>query len=158
MIQPLWSRSCLDLSGVSVKFKGKNVMKTWRDIIAGALFVCCLSIGINSVAQAAHQHWSCDYSRPPFRQDKSELRRDEKALESDVNVLRKLLRHHGSQERIARLRYLVRQDWSQIVLDRGQSRPCPEDQSQNLVNRVFIETFRAGGVGGSVEILRYRSG
>ncbi len=110
-------------------------MKTRRDFITGAMFACCLAIGVNSVEAAALQRRSCDYALQPFRQDKSELQRDEKELESDINVLRKLLRRHSSQERIARLRYLVRQDWHQIVLDRGHSRPCQEDQSQYLVNR-----------------------
>jgi hypothetical protein len=133
-------------------------MKSWRNIIAGALFLCCLSIGIKTVAQAAHQHRSCDSSYRPFRQDKSELRRDEKELESDINVLRKLLRRHSSQDRIARLRYLTRQDWHQVVLDRGQPRLCQEDQNQNLVNRRVDQNAQSERVGGSVEILLFRSG
>jgi hypothetical protein len=110
-------------------------MKSRKDYIAGAMFAWCLSIGPSTVEAAAHQHWGCDYAYQQFRHDKSELERDEKDLESDVNFLRKSLRHHASQEQIERLRRQVQQDWNQIVLDRGHSKPGQEDQTPNLANR-----------------------
>jgi hypothetical protein len=124
----------LYLWGASVNFKGENPMNTWRDYIAGAMFAWFLSNGLN-VEAAVNEHRRCDYACQQFQHAKSELQRDEKNLDSDVTLLRQSLRHHGSQEQIERLRHQVQQDWDQIVLDRGHSKPGQEDQTPNLANR-----------------------
>lgn len=109
-------------------------MKTRRDYIAGAMFVWSLSSGLSTVEAASNKHPRCDYACQQFRLVKSELQRDEKNLDSDVTLLRQSLRDHASQELIERLRHQVQQDWNQIVLDRGHSKPAQVDQTLNLAN------------------------
>jgi hypothetical protein len=118
-----------------VKFKGENAMKSRKDFIAGAMFAWSLSNGLNTVEAAVNEHPRCDYACQQFRQVKREFQRDEKNLDSDVTLLRQSLRHHGNQEQIERLRRQVRQDWEQVVLDRGHSKAGQEDQMPNLANR-----------------------
>ena len=108
-------------------------MNIRRDCIAGAIFALCLSIGPNTVEADTHEHRGYDHARPQVRPDTNDLLRDEKDFVSDVNSLRKSLRRHASQERIEMLRYLVREDWNQIVMDRAN--PSEEDQTLNLATR-----------------------
>ena len=110
-------------------------MKTGKDYIAGAMFAWALSTGLNTVEAAANEHPRCDYACQQFRHVKSALQRDEKNLDSDVTLLRQSLRDHASQELIERLRHQVQQDWNQVVLDRGDSKPGQVDQTPNLANR-----------------------
>ena len=119
-------------------------MKTSREYIAGAMFAWSLTIGLNTVEAATRELRRCDYANQQFRHDQSELQRDEKELASDINVLRKSLRQHASQDRIARLQYLIRQDWHQIVMDRGQSRLCHEEQEPNLATQRVFQKIQGG--------------
>jgi hypothetical protein len=107
-------------------------MKSWRAYLASALFAWCLSFGGVGVEAAVHKRRGCDAATLRHWHDQSELRRDEKEFESDLNSLRRLLQSHATSERISRLRFLVRQDWAQIVMDRGQSRLCHAEAPANL--------------------------
>jgi hypothetical protein len=102
-----------------------------RSCVVGSLLACNLAFTVT----LAQGRWSRDGSEKQIRTDKSDLQRDDEQLAADVNYLRKSLRQHKSQELITQLRYQVRQDWQQIVLDRGHSVPDQVDRMLDLVNR-----------------------
>ena len=92
-----------------------------RTQIVAAQFALCLTIVTHTVGAATLDVHDCDSACRSLRAKKIELQRDERDLASDVRLLRRSLRHHASQERIERLRYLVKEDWGQIVTDRSQA-------------------------------------
>jgi len=139
-----WRWSCLNFSGASVEITGENGVKTRKKYIAIAAFTLSLSLGLNTGDSATRKLWHCDYPKQQLRHDQNELQRDEEELASDIDVLRISLRHHESQERIARLQYLIRQDWNQIVVDRGQSWLCHEKQEPNLATRRVFQKIQNG--------------
>jgi hypothetical protein len=99
------------------------------------MFACSLFFPISALFASAQENGRPLRAHEQVCLDKSELQRDEERLKTDVESLRKSLRQHGSQEQIERLRRQVQQDWNQIVLDRGHSKPGQEDQTPNLANR-----------------------
>jgi hypothetical protein len=106
-----------------------------RSYVVGSLFACILSFAVSIGIALSLGHRSREGSQKQVRNDRSELQRDADRLASDVSDLRNLLLQHQSQEHIAELRDQVRQDWHQIVLDRGHADLYREDQIPNLVNR-----------------------
>jgi hypothetical protein len=109
------------------------VMK--RNYVIGSLLACSLTFTVSIGNALAQGRWNHDGSEKQIRTDKSDLLRDEEQLAADVSYLRKSLRQNKCQELITQLRYQVRQDWQQIVLDRGHSGSERLDQTSNLVNR-----------------------
>jgi hypothetical protein len=118
------------------------VMK--RSYVAGSLFACSLTFTVSIGNALAHGRWSRDGSEKQIRTHKSDLQRDEELLAADVSYLRKSLRQNKSQKLITQLRYQVRQDWQQIVLDRGHSAPDQVDQTPSLVNRRHLRNAQNG--------------
>jgi len=92
-----------------------------RKQIVAALFASCLTIVTLAVDAATVDVDDCNSACRSMRAKKIELQRDERDLASDVRLLRRSLRHHVSHDRIESLRYLVREDWGQIVTDRSQA-------------------------------------
>lgn len=92
-----------------------------RNQIVAALFALCLTVVTHAVDAATVDVHDCDSACRTMRAKRFELQRDERDLASDVRELRRSLRQHVSHERIESLRYLVREDWGQIVMDRSQA-------------------------------------
>jgi hypothetical protein len=106
-----------------------------RRYFVGSLCACILSFLVVIGMPLAQGRWNRDEGEKAVRIVDSEMQRDQDRLASDVSALRKSLGQHKSQEIITQLRYQVRQDWQQIVLDRGHSGSERLDQTSNLVNR-----------------------
>ncbi len=115
-----------------------------RSYFAGSMVVGALMFTVIIGSALAQGRWNRDGSEKQIRTDKSDLQRDEELLTADVSYLRKSLRQNKSQKLITQLRYQVRQDWQQIVLDRGHSAPDQMDQMPNLVNRRHKRTAQNG--------------
>ena len=109
-------------------------MKAMQRYISPALLTMVLTLGISCV-RAAGQERGGPVAVKQSARDNSELQRDVQDFETDVKTLRESLRRHANQERIARARNRVRQDWYNIVLDRGLWRSAPNDLNQNLADR-----------------------
>jgi hypothetical protein len=118
------------LQDICKSLKGKEVMKAMRRYISQAMLTGVLTLGISNARVAGQERGG-----PVAARDHSELQRDLQDFETDVKTLRRSLRRHANQERIARARNRVRQDWYNIVLDRGLSRSAPNDLNQNLADR-----------------------
>ncbi len=110
-----------------------------RSYVIGSLLACTLTFTV-TLAQGHGSRDGEKQSRPEL----SDLQRDEEQLAADVSSLRNSLRLHKSRERIEQLRYQVRQDWQQIVLDRGHSDSDQVDQTSNLVNRRHRQNAHTG--------------
>lgn len=113
-----------------------------KDRIVAALFASCLAIVTHAVDAAPLGVRGRDFAGRRMHDENSELRRDDKELLTDVNLLRSSLRHHASQERIEMLRCLVREDWSQIVTDRGHPRVSSQGRSLNIAAGRFNQNAR----------------
>jgi hypothetical protein len=110
-------------------------MKISGTYIAGAILASSLALGVHGMRAVAHERGRPDHAHEPSHHYQSELQRDQQQFETDGKNLIKSLGRRASQEQIAREQNRVRQDWQNIVLDRGQSRPAPQDQIQNLASR-----------------------
>jgi len=120
--------------------KGKEVMEAMQRYISPAMLTVVLTLGISCVRAAGQERWGPVAVKQSAR-DNSELQQDVQDFETDVNTLRESLRRHANQERIARARNRVRQDWYNIVLDRGLWRSAPNDLNQNLADRRGKQIF-----------------
>jgi hypothetical protein len=123
--------------------EGEQKVNTRGNYLAAVMFVCSLFFPINALFASAQETGRPLRACEQVFQDKSKLQRDQKRLETDVGSLRKSLRHHASQGQIERLRHQVQQDWNQIVLDRGPSKPVQVEQTPNLANGTLIKKLRA---------------
>jgi hypothetical protein len=119
------------LQDIYKSLKGKEVMKAMQRYISQAILAVVLTLGISNVRVAGQERGGPVAVKQSAR-DNSELQRDVQDFETDVKTLRQSLRRHANQERIAGARNRVRQDWYNIVLDRGLSRSAPNDLIQNL--------------------------
>jgi hypothetical protein len=128
----------------SISLKGVQLMVVKRSYFAGSMVVCTLTFTVSIGSALAQGQWTRDAIEKQIRTEKSDLQRDEEQLAADVSYLRKSLRQRKSQELITQLRYQVRQDWQQIVLDRGHSDSEREDQTSNLVNRRHKRNAQSG--------------
>jgi|SRR3990172_1366988 len=90
-----------------------------------------LSFGLTAVALA---HEGRDCTNEPLSFVQSELRQDEQQLVTDQSSLRRsLIKKATDHKQIALLRQQVRQDWLQIVSDRGYPNRIQEDLSPEFV-------------------------
>jgi hypothetical protein len=116
---------------------GEISMILKRDRIAACLFISWLAIIAHAVEAAVLDARGCDYACWRMREKKIELKDDETDLQSDVNMLRRLLLHHASQQRIDMLRNRIQEDWSQIVMARGLTRELKESPLLEVAEEFF---------------------
>jgi hypothetical protein len=109
-----------------------------RNFIVAALLASCLAIASQPVDAAMFKVHDCDDACRRMRDKNIELTLDEFDLQSDVGLLRRLMRRHASQKRIEMLRHLIQEDWFQIVMDRGHPvglQPVQSNIADSLVRR-----------------------
>ena len=128
----------------SISLKGVQLMVVKSSSFAGSMVVGALIFTVSIGSALAQGQSNRGESEKQIRTDKSDLQRDEEQLAADVSYLRKSLRQRKSQALITQLRDQVRQDWRQIVLDRGHSDPDQMDQTSNLVNRRHKRNAQTG--------------
>jgi hypothetical protein len=116
---------------------GEISMILKRDRIAACLFISWLAIIAHAVEAAVLDARGCDYACWRMREKKIDLKDDETDLQSDVNMLRRLLLHHASQQRIDMLRNRIQEDWSQIVMARGLTRELKESPLLDVAEEFF---------------------
>lgn len=116
-------------------------MRIGKKIIAACLFTFCLAIAV--LINSGPRGDSVKFDRRlGVGHYYSNLEQDQKILAADMRRLRRDLRHRAGDMMISAEREAVRQDWLDIVIDRGLNR---DPLAPALLDMAREGSSRAGG-------------